>query len=499
MTISLEMREDVAVFRYPSEYGGMVEELDDLLERRDAGKLSEARFVGALEDLVARNPWFIDGHAHLGYALYHRGKFELALECCERGFSLGTELLPADFREFIEWGYLDNRPFLRAAHGVVLCNLRLGRAQEAIAIMEKMLAWNPGDNQGIRYIIGSEYLRAGKEDEAKSFFETEVTHYPPYRYELGLLLLRQGRHMAAATSLRHGFIDNGYIAEVLCGNPDPLPVGVWHGSNLAEPELAKEYASCYGSLWHGTPDAVAFSTMASFPSEGDVRTCRHTRLERGSSLGARYRTTPSNPETAEGCIGTDRRRIVERDCGGPHGPEWPYRLSLAAFVNYCRRLSRWPVEKKTIQETAIRARFPAEAPSRSDPQMEHLKWILTDGAPPMEEAQVCQSFECTFSQARSLRCTAGSAWESIENHFGHTEGNCRHCGNEAYSSGVYPFRCAVTATGSAVVEARVGGDSKTRGKPWTSGASRARCYHRTTEPSLRCIGSVRPWNRPSGR
>ena len=258
MTISLEMREDVAVFRYPSEYGGMIEELDDLLERRDAGKLSEAQYVGTLEDLVARNPWFIDGHAHLGYALYHRGKFELALECCERGFSLGTELLPADFREFIEWGYLDNRPFLRAAHGVVLCNLRLGRPQEAIAIMEKMLAWNPGDNQGIRYIIGSEYLRAGKEDEAKSFFETEATHYPPYRYELGLLLLRQGRHMAAATSLRHGFIDNGYIAEVLCGNPDPLPVGIWHGSNLAEPELAKEYASCYGSLWHGTLDAVAF-------------------------------------------------------------------------------------------------------------------------------------------------------------------------------------------------------------------------------------------------
>ena len=60
------------------------------------------------------------------------------------------------------------------------------------------------------------------------------------------------------TSLRRGFVENGYIAEILCGNPDPRPIGIWHGWTFAEPELAKEYAESYGGLWHETAQAVSF-------------------------------------------------------------------------------------------------------------------------------------------------------------------------------------------------------------------------------------------------
>ena len=48
--------------------------------------------------------------------------------------------------------------------------------------------------------------------------------------------------MAAATSLRRGIVENGYIAEVLCGNPDPRLIGIWHGWAFVEPQHAKEYA-----------------------------------------------------------------------------------------------------------------------------------------------------------------------------------------------------------------------------------------------------------------
>ena len=63
---------------------------------------------------------------------------------------------------------------------------------------------------------------------------------------------------AAATSLRLGFVENGYIAEMLCGMFDPLPMTIWHGSNFAEPELAREYVLQYGDLWYRTPGAVPF-------------------------------------------------------------------------------------------------------------------------------------------------------------------------------------------------------------------------------------------------
>ena len=154
-------------------------------------------------------------------------------------------------------GHLENCPFLRAAHGAALCRLRLGRARDGISIQEKMLACNPDDHQGVRLIIGSEYLRAGQEDRAGSFFEAKAGQYPPYRYEMALLLLR-GRHAEAATSLRLGFLENGYIAEVLCGKPHPLPVAIWHGTVWAEAALAMEYALDYGKLWHLQTDAVPF-------------------------------------------------------------------------------------------------------------------------------------------------------------------------------------------------------------------------------------------------
>ena len=258
MTVELDRREDTAIFRYPSGYDRIVNELNDLLDRRDRGELADAGYVSGLEDLVARNPWFIDGHAHLGSALYRQGETESALAACMRGYSLGTELLTPDMQELVEWGHLENRPFLRAAQGAALCHLGLGEREEAISVMERILLWNPDDNQGIRYLIGSEYMRTGQEGRAETFFETEAPGYPPYWYEKALLFLCQDRHVAAATSLRRGFVENGYIAEILCGNPDPRPIGIWHGWTFAEPELAKEYAESYGGLWHETAHATSF-------------------------------------------------------------------------------------------------------------------------------------------------------------------------------------------------------------------------------------------------
>ncbi len=258
MTVTLEISEDGAVFRYPESYDDITRELDDLLDESDAGQIDPARYLAELRDLVARHPEFIDGHAHLGIALSERGELECALDAFMRGFTLGESAIPSGFNGTIEWGWLENRPFLRAAHGVAVCHSQFGRNRQALALMEKMLAWNPNDNQGIRYVVGSGYLRAGKLSKARDVFEAEGSYYPPYRYELALLLMRKGSHKAAATSLRHGFVENGYIAEILCGNPNPMPLAIWHGSSFADPDLAQDYVSRYGDLWHRTRDALAF-------------------------------------------------------------------------------------------------------------------------------------------------------------------------------------------------------------------------------------------------
>ena len=258
MRVSLDVFEDGSIFRRPEGHEELLRELHELLDWRDGGRLPLTRYVSELKDLVGRHPGFIDGHAHLGFALLEQDKPKLALAAGLRGLALGKEAIPSGFRGRIEWGFIENRPFLRAAQAVVLCHRRLRQRLKAIALMEQMLEWNPNDNQGIRFIVGSDYLRAGMEDKAAAIFHAEGPDYPPYRYELGLLLYRKGSHQAAATSLRHGFVENGYIAEILCGTPDPLPFPIWHGSNYAESELAQDYVSRYGDLWHRSPGAVPF-------------------------------------------------------------------------------------------------------------------------------------------------------------------------------------------------------------------------------------------------
>ena len=257
MTITIELNDFAAEFRYPAQYDDVVEEFDDLLHRRQTGRLRESQYLGALKNLVERHPWFIDGHAHIGNALHEHGEFKRALLAYERGYGLGTAALPTGFTDHIPWGHLENRPFLRAAHGIALSQSKLGRHAESIEILEKMLMWNPEDDQGVRFLMGSEYLRVGEDEKAMSYFDAGMG-YPPYCYERALLLLCQERYVEAATSLRLGFVNNGYIAEALCGNSQPLPISIWHGTSWSEPELAIDYALDQGRLWHQTRNAIAF-------------------------------------------------------------------------------------------------------------------------------------------------------------------------------------------------------------------------------------------------
>ena len=257
MTITLEIQENEAAFRYPEDHGDIFQALGDLLDREDDGRVAPLQYIAELRDLTSRHPEFIDGHAHLGFAP-GAGRTRARSGRLHEWSCPGRKAIPPDFDGTIEWSRLDNRPFLRAAYGVVLCCLRLGQRQRALTLMEKMLAWNPNDNQGVRDIIGSEYLRAGETESARAAFEKEGPHYPPYRYELALLLLRENAHKAAATSLRHGFVENDYIAQILCGTPDPLPLAIGHSRSFDGPDIAQNYTSQYGDLWYDTPAAIAF-------------------------------------------------------------------------------------------------------------------------------------------------------------------------------------------------------------------------------------------------
>ena len=258
MSISVEIQDGNAVFQYPPEYEICDREFDDLLDKRDEGRVSDKSYLRKLGELTARYPWFIDAHAHIGLEHLERGKHKLALKSYQYAFKLGETALPADYQGLVEWARHENRPFLRAVGGVIDCLPASGEKQKSIALMEKVLDWNPSDNQGWRWKIGSEYLRAGRLEEARDIFEANVAGFPPYWYELGLFYLLEDNYQTAATFLRRGFVENCYIAEILCGMPKPLLLSMWHGSDLSGPDFAHEYVAEYGMLWGGTAHALVF-------------------------------------------------------------------------------------------------------------------------------------------------------------------------------------------------------------------------------------------------
>ena len=187
--------------------------------------------------------------------------------------------------------------------------------------MEQLLQWNPNDNQGVRLIIGSEYLRAGDRAMAGKVLREHADEYPPYRYELGLLHLQKQKWAEAATSLRHGFVNNPYIPEILCGNPAPMPLRIWEGSNWQGAETAREYVGEYGELWRWTADALEFLRwLHTHPRVMAERAAGH-RMPAGTALGERLprQRTNSGPGTG----GAQRHRVgaVTRDHQAADGPQ----------------------------------------------------------------------------------------------------------------------------------------------------------------------------------
>lgn len=257
--LRFEVQDDFGCFVYPDErFAPLLDEFDDLLDTYQSGEMNDKRYITELNRLIRQEPDFIDLHAHLSFAFLEQDKPKKSLDAALAGLAAGNRLIPESFSGVIEWGYVENRPYLRALQGAMLAYVRLRRHKDAATLIDKMLACNPNDNQGSRYLLGSEVLRAGDKERAATIFDEYADDYPPYCYELALLHILNKEWVKAATALRHGFSANSYIAEMLCGNFHPQPLAIWHGTNFAEPEMATNYIEMYGELWFRHPEALAF-------------------------------------------------------------------------------------------------------------------------------------------------------------------------------------------------------------------------------------------------
>ncbi len=104
----------------------------------------------ALNKILRQDPQFVDAYNSLGWWEIEFANYGNAKELFDKAFNIGNDVIPKNFSGQIIWGIIDNRPFLRAMHGLGLCYLFTNDFNKALQVFNKMLGYNPNDNQGIR-------------------------------------------------------------------------------------------------------------------------------------------------------------------------------------------------------------------------------------------------------------------------------------------------------------------------------------------------------------
>lgn len=232
------------------------EELDRLLDDLDAKRVSDKQALLRAQKLSAKYPGNLEIQNFLGNRLWHLGMRDEAAEVWEKAYRQAATLIPKGYKGLISWLDIDNRSFLRIAHGYVLGLMHRGDGKTARTLARKLLAWCPSDNLGVRMLMGDISLMLGDRKSALKSFLNEAQYSPAHWYQAGQIAYREGDFIAACTYIRRGIATNPYIAEGLTGRTILHAHLYWHASNRNGPEWAADYLNAPTCQW--APEEIDF-------------------------------------------------------------------------------------------------------------------------------------------------------------------------------------------------------------------------------------------------
>jgi tetratricopeptide (TPR) repeat protein len=171
---------------------------------------------------------------------------------------------PEGFEEYAGhfWGFLETRPYMRARHGLALTLLGLGEEDAAIEHFRAMLELNPGDNQGIRYLLLAALLRRDDIDAIKALLASYAEESSPHWLYTRLLLAYRDGHVTDATT-RKLFEDaratNEHVPASLAATRPPA-LSRSDYITMGGPDEAAEYVRECGAAWKKTEGAIEWLT-----------------------------------------------------------------------------------------------------------------------------------------------------------------------------------------------------------------------------------------------
>jgi tetratricopeptide (TPR) repeat protein len=184
----------------------------------------------------------------------------------EAGVKAGERALgPHAFQELNGhfWGVIETRPYMRARCGLAQCLWARGEYHQAIAHFTALLQLNPGDNQGLRYLLVAVLLEVGDDQALDKLLKQYKDDYSAtWKYTQALLAFKRAGNSTKANRLLHEALDyNPQVPAYLLGKkriPKALPPYMSFG----DPTEAVHYALDAKSIWQKTEGALDWLKQA---------------------------------------------------------------------------------------------------------------------------------------------------------------------------------------------------------------------------------------------
>ena len=182
----------------------------------------------------------------------------------QKGVEAGRRALGSTFFEDDEntghfWGILETRPFMRSLAGYGTTLWELGRRDEALAQYQELLRLNPGDNQGIRYLLLDLLLEMDRIDDAGALLKEYPDEWSAdWAYTEALLAFRKsGSNRQSKAALKRALKVNQHVPDYLTGKKR-VPLERSPYITMGGEDEAIQYAAAHLNYWRKTPGAVAW-------------------------------------------------------------------------------------------------------------------------------------------------------------------------------------------------------------------------------------------------
>lgn len=232
------------------------------LDRLDGGA-DPASVLAELEALLRQHPGHIDVRHHVALLLQLLDRDDEAFAHWTTAVGMGMSVLPPSFYfglDRLEWGWLENRPFLRACHGLAMALRAESVLGEAFALLANILDLNPNDNQGVRMLLVACCFDMRRPVDVLRICDRYPGDGPDLQFGKALALFQLGRHDEAEAAYREGAQFWPRVHEELLKTRHTRPKSKHPGFiTVGGADEAYAYWEEYGPHWKTTKGALAMA------------------------------------------------------------------------------------------------------------------------------------------------------------------------------------------------------------------------------------------------